>query len=733
MISDSSANAAGILEGTLVMPETVRVRRWPTRLAASSKTLDRIGTSPWLPISVALFAAISAVGVWQALIADGYAPFALVPAIVLDGGLVMAPIFGLTIYQAQRAYKQAAALSRSEARKTAIFDSALDCILTIDHEGRITEFNPAAERTFGYRRNEVVGRQLADVVIPPSLREQHRRGFARYLATGEVRVLGRRVEMTAIRADGSEFPVELTITRIPLDGPPSFTGYLRDITERKRAIEKLQANQDLLDLAQRSAGAMAFDWYIQREINYWSPEQEALFGLAPGTFDGTYKSWKKMMYAPDWPVVVDAIKHAHQTGEVTAEYRVVWPDGSLHWLSTRGRMFFDDEGKPLRMVGFTSDVTPRKLVEEELRRSAALLAEGERLSLTGTFSWRVATDEIIWSDQVYRIFDFAPTVTVTLELIATRVHPDDMPLLFEMTERARGDGSDFEYEHRLLMPDHSVKYLHLVAHGTRDENGQLEYIGAVQDVTERRLSEEALSEVRSDLAHMSRVSSLGALTASIAHEVNQPLSGIITNAGTCLRMLDADPPNVDGARQTAQRTIRDGHRAADVITRLRALFSKKNVSTELLDLNDAIREVIALSRSELQRRQVISRVELAEDLPAVMADRVQLQQVVLNLLLNATDAMRDIDDRPRQLIIRTERDEGDHVRLSVQDAGVGLGPQDPNSLFEPFYTTKDGGMGIGLSVSRSIIESHHGRLWAAPNDGPGATLSFSIPCRPRVD
>jgi len=223
------------------------------------------------------------------------------------------------------------------------------------------------------------------------------------------------------------------------------------------------------------------------------------------------------------------------------------------------------------------------------------------------------------------------------------------------------------------------------------------------------------------------------LTASIAHEVNQPLSGIITNAGTCLRMLDADPPNVDGARQTAQRTIRDGHRAADVITRLRALFSKKNVSTELLDLNDAIREVIALSRSELQRRQVISRVELAEDLPAVMADRVQLQQVVLNLLLNATDAMRDIDDRPRQLIIRTERDEGDHVRLSVQDAGVGLGPQDPNSLFEPFYTTKDGGMGIGLSVSRSIIESHHGRLWAAPNDGPGATLSFSIPCRPRVD
>ena len=226
---------------------------------------------------------------------------------------------------------------------------------------------------------------------------------------------------------------------------------------------------------------------------------------------------------------------------------------------------------------------------------------------------------------------------------------------------------------------------------------------------------------------MTRVTSLGALTASIAHEVNQPLSGIITNASTCLRMLDADPPNVDGARKTAQRTIRDGHRASDVITRLRVLFSKSDATAEAVDLNEAIREVIALSRSELQKNQVVSRVELADDLPPVTGDRVQLQQVVLNLLLNAADAMSVINDRPRQLTVRTERNEGDHVRLSVQDSGVGFGPQGFDKLFEPFYTTKNGGMGIGLAVSRSIIESHHGRLWATPNDGPGATFSFSIP------
>ena len=619
-------------------------------------------------------------------------------------------------------------LKQSEARKAAILDSALDCIVTIDHEGRITEFNPAAERTFGYRRDEVVGKELADVIIPPSLREQHRRGFARYLTTGDAQVLGKRVEMTAVRADGSEFPVELAITRITLDGPPSFTGYLRDITNRNRALEKLQANQELLDLAQRSAGAMAFDWYVQKEINYWSPEQEALFGLAPGSFDGTYKSWKKMMYAPDWPLVVDAIKHAHQTGEVTAEYRVVWPDGSLHWLSTKGRMFFDSEGKPLRMVGFTSDVTPRKLVEEELRRTAEFLAEAQRLTSIGSFSWLAATDELEWSEELYRIFEFDREKPVTLELVATRVHPEDMPLFQEHVARARVHGNYVDFDFRLQMPDASVKHMHVVAHSGKNENGQMEYIGAVQDITERRLAEEALSEVRSELAHMTRVTSLGALTASIAHEVNQPLSGIITNASTCLRMLDADPPNVDGARQTAQRTIRDGHRASDVITRLRALFSKKDATTESVNLNEAVREVIALSRSELQRSQVISRVELADDLPQVTGDRVQLQQVVLNLLLNAADAMRGIDDRPRHLTVRTERDESDHVRLSVQDAGVGFAPQGLDKLFEPFYTTKNGGMGIGLAVSRSIIESHHGRLWATPNDGPGATFSFSIPC-----
>ena len=368
----------------------------------------------------------------------------------------------------------------------------------------------------------------------------------------------------------------------------------------------------------------------------------------------------------------------------------------------------------------------RALGEDDLRRSEAFLAEGERLSLTGSFSWRVATGEIMWSEQSYRTHEIDPATPVTLELIGTRVHPDDAPSFKAQLERATHDGHDFEFECRLLMHDRSVKYVRIVAHATRDRNGQTEYLGAIQDVTERRLSENALGKLRSELAHVARATSLGALTASIAHEVNQPLSGNITNASTCLRMLAADPPNVEGALETARRTIRDGERASQVITRLRALFEKKTITAEAVDLNEAMREVIALSSDELQRSRVVLRPKLSDDLAPVSGDRVQLQQVILNLLRNAVEAMGDIHDRPRLLTIRTEQDD-DVVRVSVQDAGTGIEREGADRLFNAFYTTKSSGMGIGLSISRSIIENHRGRLWATPNEGPGATFSFSIP------
>jgi len=433
---------------------------------------------------------------------------------------------------------------------------------------------------------------------------------------------------------------------------------------------------------------------------------------------------------------VAIFKNSIQTGTPhEVEQRCRRADGVYRWFQRSARPVRDTDGRITGWYVLITDIEDRKRAEDELQRKEAFLAEGQHLSSTGTFSWRLDTDEVVFSEEACRIFEFELNAPVTFERISGRIHPDDNPMLSEKMTQARSTGDNQDYEIRLRMANGSVKYVHISSHATRHQDGHLEYIGAIQDVTERRLAEEALNKLRSELAHMARVTSLGALTASITHEVSQPLSGILTNASTCLRMLDANPPNLDGALETTHRTIRDGKRASEVIVRLRLLFSKKEAKAETMDLNEAASEILALCADELQRNRVIVRQELASDLPPVAGDRVQLQQVILNLLRNASDAMSDVKDRPRELVIRTEKDkddrseEDDCVRLTVQDTGVGIAPQDMERLFEAFYTTKTDGMGIGLSVSHSIIERHGGRLWATPNDGPGATFSFSIPCK----
>jgi PAS domain S-box-containing protein len=504
---------------------------------------------------------------------------------------------------------------------------------------------------------------------------------------------------------------------------------LTDIDDRKRAEDVVRASERELKLIIDTIPAFVWCMLPDGSNDFISKGWHEFTGVTPEEARGW--GWQAVFHPDDLPALMKKWAEVLAAGKPDEiESRLRRRDGVYRWFLIRASPFRDSAGNIVRWYGTSTDIEDRKRAEEELRLKEAFLARAQLLSLSGCFSRSVDTNEVTFSEGARRIFGFDSDSPVTLEKIAARVHPDDRALLTERVGGTRGSGGDQNYSIRLQLPDGAVKHLRASSQETLDAQGRREYVGAIQDVTEQHLAEQALDKARSELARVTRLTSLSALTASIAHEINQPLAGIITNAGTCLRMLNADPPNVEGARETARRTIRDGNRASDVIVRLRALFSKREFIAEPLDLNEAAKEVIALSWNDLERNQVVVQTQFAEDLPPVTGDRVQLQQVILNLLRNACDAMVGVQDRPRRLWIRSEHRGDGHVHLIVRDSGVGLAGQNVEKLFDSFYTTKSGGMGIGLSLSRSIIERHQGRLWAETNEEPGATFCFTIPCQP---
>jgi PAS domain S-box-containing protein len=369
----------------------------------------------------------------------------------------------------------------------------------------------------------------------------------------------------------------------------------------------------------------------------------------------------------------------------------------------------------------------QKQVEGVLQHSEMYLAEAQRLSQTGSFGWDVSSGEIFWSEESFRIFGYHKTPSVTVDMVLQRVHPEDRAFVQRTIGRASSEGKDFDYEYRLLMPDGSVKHVHVVAHAVRHHGDQLEFIGALMDVTATKRAEEELHKTQTELAHVTRVTTLGELSASIAHEVNQPLAAVVTNAEACVRWLDRETPDLDEARYAVKQIVNDGHRAGDVIRRVRALVNKVNTQKAPLEVNDVVNEVVALMRRELLSHRVSLRMELAPALPAVLADRVQLQQVIINLVMNGIEAMQPLTDRLRELVIRSHQDEANQVVIAVADRGVGISAENADQLFNAFFTTKSSGIGMGLSICRSIIEAHGGRISAANNDGPGATFQFTLP------
>lgn len=509
-------------------------------------------------------------------------------------------------------------------------------------------------------------------------------------------------------------------------------GTLVDVTEQRHANEKLRKafeeikkSEDRLRLVVDTIPALVWratpdgipDFLNQQALDYT--------GLS---LDQAEAGWPRAFHPEDKRGMLQkwsAIRASGMPGELEAQLRRF--DGEYRWFLFRAEPLRDETGNIVKWYGSSTDIEDRKRAEEELRRSESKLVEAQRVSRTGSFFWNVATGERVGSQEFFRILGFEEPHSVTFEMVLHRAHPEDRAFVEGAFERASRDGKDLDYEHRLLMPDGSVKFVHVVAHAGRNRAGQLEYVGAVVDETATKEAEAKLQKAQTELARVSRVTMLGEMTASISHEVNQPLAAVVNAAGACLRWLNGSTPNLDEARRAVEWILKEGNRAAEVIRRIRGLAKNAELQKEPLDINSIIDEVITLVQRELAAREVPWRLDLAPDLPAVLADRVQLQQVIINLVMNGVEAMQPVQNRPHELVIRSSRDGAKRVVVDVVDTGVGISADNVERLFNAFFTTKSGGMGMGLSICRSIIEAHDGRLSAANNAGPGASVRFTLP------
>jgi PAS domain S-box-containing protein len=613
------------------------------------------------------------------------------------------------------------AQDRCDLQARLIIDGVPGLIAFVDPSGSLEFANRRILDYAGRTLEELRQRGLTDIVHPhdaPRVMEHFNRAAAAGGPYDTVQRL-RRFDGTYrwFRSEGG--PVRDQSGRVV-----RWCVLLTDVDELKRGEDAVRISEHNLKLIIDTIPALAWSARPDGSAEFFNQHYLGFVGLS--LEQARDWGWSVAVHPDDLGSLSAAwsrIMASGQPGE--AEARLRRHDGVYRWLLFRASPLRDQAGNIIKWYGVNTDVEDRKRAEAELRRAYDHLTEAQRLSQTGSFTANLANGEQSCSEEFYRICGFEQGRPAGMQAVQEIVHPEDVSSFVQAMERAGATG-DARFEFRIVTSNGTVKHLLVVAHRLEQGTGPT-LVGAIHDVTASKTAEEALNRARSELAYVARIATLSTLTASVAHQVNQPLAGIIANASTCLRMLGTDPPNLAGACETARRTIRDGNRAADVISHLRALFSKRDFALEPIDLNEATREVIALSLSELQRNRVVVQPELAADLPPVAGDRIHLQQVLLNLLRNASDAMADIDDRPRRLVIRTEQEGGDRLRLGVQDAGVGFDRQNANRLFEPFYTTKRGGLGIGLSVSRSIVEMHQGHIWAEPNDGHGATFWISIP------
>ncbi|MCM3873906.1 MAG: PAS domain S-box protein [Pyrinomonadaceae bacterium] len=517
--------------------------------------------------------------------------------------------------------------------------------------------------------------------------------------------------------------------------PPTFSFWVSDLSELvvivvfltisalttyfvsrvSKATEELREQASLLNLTHDSI----FVRDMNNVITYWNHGAEELYGWTVGEAIG--KTTHQLL-GTAFPAPLDEINNELlRTGRWEGELRHTKADGTHVVVASRWSLQRDERQGPLAILELNGDITERKRAEDAIRRQANLLEQTHDAIIV----WELPQKIIFWNRAAEQLYGFSKEEAIgrpNHELLQTE-HPMPTPVFEgnlerdgewagELTHTAR-DGRKIVVESRHVM--------------VPEADGRRLVLETNRDITERKQTQESLDQAQANLARVNRVMLVGEMTASIAHEVNQPIAAAVTNAGACLRWLAAQPPDMEKARLALDRIVRDGSRASEVIRRVRALVKKVPPRADLFDINDAVLEVIAMAQSELQKLPVDLRTRLSSDVPLVTADRVQLQQVILNLIVNAIDAMSGVGDGSRELVVGSGRSDPDDVFVEVRDSGPGLDPASLNRLFDSFYSTKPDGMGMGLSISRSIVEAHGGRLWAMPNEPHGAVFRFTLP------
>jgi PAS domain S-box-containing protein len=646
------------------------------------------------------------------------------------------------------------ALRESEQRWRSLTEALPQLVWGARPDGECDYFSAQWTNYTGVKEIGLLGWRWMDALHPDD-REPTRRFWTESVA-------GRHpydVEYRIRRSDGTYgwFKTRGTPIRDADGSIVKWFGTCTDITDRKRAEQALKDQElelrqarDLLESkvmerteqlgrseaylaeAQKLSKTGSFGWNVSSGAIYWSEETFRIFEYGRETKPGLDLVLQRA-HPEDRVRVQQAIDRALQNAkDFDLEHRLLMPDGSVKHVHSVGHLLATDQPGKTELVGAITDITERKRAETALRQTEAYLEEAQRLSHTGSWAWNVARRENIhWSQEQYRLFGLDPVSdSLSFETAYRRIHPEDQATFNKVLERAIRERSDFEVDFRIVLPDGSTRYSRSVGHPVFSPSGEVvEFVGTGIDLTERRQAEkerERLRQVQADLAHISRATTMGELTASLAHEINQPITAAATDARTCLRWLAREQPDLGEARESAARMVNAVTRAADIISRLRQLFKKGAPQTSFVDVSEVIEEMVVLLRSEASRHSVSILTELSAGLPRVVADRVQLQQVLMNLMLNGIEAMHDTKSE-RQLTIRSRMADRGQLLISVTDTGVGVSPEQADQIFNAFFSTKTQGTGMGLSISRSIVESHGGSLWSTSSSGRGATFSFTLP------